>query len=263
MPNATLFLTGPQKAAFDQGRNVGLEVFAPKGAVALSQLIDLGNFESDRWNADLIETLDVAKMGVFERTESERDQTTESAELKFDVAAGTKLIGVAIKTLELAVRRENQRQAAKPVYPPVREAANLAEQIRMPEDSFRQVDGELAHVYVKLMKCGDLARFGFKPGFLDECKAVLANSSINLAELVNAQLGIQVGADIVHKALLRLIDLMDELNECRELASLHLGYELPGYDMRLIRAAVAGNTPNNPAPNASEEPAPDDKVNGL
>ena len=60
-----------------------------------------------------------------------------------------------------------------------------------------------------------------------------------------------------------LVDLMDELNECRELASLHLGYEPPGYDMRLIRAAVAGNTPNNPAPNADEEPAPDDKVNGL
>jgi hypothetical protein len=214
------------------------EVTAPTYAESLEKLITIGNLSYHTWLPKMDATLAIFGGGLTLRTTSERAQSTEATQLDEGIAAAAKLMGIARSVLTQANRKQ------------LPGAAELYDQVPAPSsiDSIRTAGWELM-LMMQVFDGVDLGSLGFKPGYYDRCKAVAAKLGLDRTQQVWAQVGITVGASRVHAAILVLAELMEELNDAREVVLAETGIELPGFDLRMIRAAAAGRpVPAEPAP---------------
>jgi hypothetical protein len=236
----TTMMMADQAAAFDEAKRVREEVYAESFEDTLELLITRGRFDVKRWTADLDAELVQVDNGVFTRTEGERRQKKEAD----DLTVAVEEVQHWIKDVRLSVRAAVRQE--------VEGASDLYAQVGSPEESYRQSVGELRHVLRSLAKAGDLERFFIEPGHFELGQSYLVGADLERAQLSDAQISIQVGADIVHDSLTRVAELMEELNDARDLAAHRLRRDLPGFDLRLIRAAVAPRVVTAPAPAATD-----------
>lgn len=244
----TMFLAN-QLAAFDQVRDVRAEIDAELYQPVMAEIEKNGNFEKAKWCAT-VDPLVVELTAAFVvRTRAERMESGEADQLALDVKAALKWIREARVVTNQAVRLK------KPG------AADLATELtETPDASQRQVGMELRVILAALDDVADLVALGFTIDFRARGAVLLAALDTNRTEEVHARAGITVGTDDIHRLLAALLEQMEILNDAREVAQVRLERELPGFDLRLIRAAAAGF---GSAPAEAAPPAPDLTQNGL
>lgn len=241
-------LTGPQLAALDQCRSIRNELVAQTFASILILLITRGNFDLQPW----LDEVDALIKSMYDAMIS-RDSSATSVQTE------AKQIGVNVEAIRLWLA-ESERVSGQAMRKKIAGADVLYDQLaHLTEDSARQLDFLLRKGLSALVKVPDVKVFGFEEGFVARGEKMLEQLNNNRAEQDGAHVGISVSADVVHATLLRLAELMEQLNDAREVAQLRVGRELPGFDLRLIRAAVAGNAPQTSA-NAAPAVA---RANGL
>lgn len=241
----TTQLLADQDAGFDQCRDNLNQVFGDsvESKQLLADLVGNGMFNAQPWYARVMAQLDKVKGGVFTRTESERDLTREAKELQTGESEVDHWLTDNVLTLKRATKQD------------IPEAGIYFSRVSGGEGGgFRNTDKELDFVLRSFQEAGDLSRFGFKDGHLERGYALQAKLRGDRAQQVGEQVGISAGAMAVHAALAELAALMEDLNDARELASHRLRRELPGFDLRLIRAVVARGPVPEPEP-APAEPA--------
>lgn len=132
-----------------------------------------------------------------------------------------------------------------------------------PDGSYREVRPMLIQMRDALLAAGDLVALGFTEGFAEVADKLVHSLDDNRAEQADANAGVTVSADTIHAAVKELARWMEKVELARTVAEKRLKRALPGFDLRLIRAAAASPSPGGTVevPDAPEAgtPAP----NGL
>lgn len=249
-----------QLAAIDQARADVAELTAPTYATVLAELVLHGNFDPDGWVPEVKALVEDLRDAWADRSNAEVGQSTEADELA----------EVVVRAQAWAVEgRAVFRQAERLGIPGARSGLNVTD-TRGALDGFRSGDSQVHRLLRHLDGQGDLTRFGFKPDFLARGHALLAELGTNFDERINHQAAISVQATLLFEKMIKLADYMERLNDARLVAEVRLGRTLPGFDLRLVRAAAAEarEITTAAAPPAATAPVPPgpadpDDNNGL
>jgi hypothetical protein len=109
--------------------------------------------------------------------------------------------------------------------------------------TFKDLNGPLRKALNSLAKVGDLAQFQLTADYADRGRALRFAVLDDRGELHGNQMGITVGAMAFHVALENVASLYEDHDLSVQLASLRLKEELPGLDLRYIRASLARRRP--------------------
>lgn len=226
-----LHTDAPQLSALAQARRTFDELFAPNYANTLALLIAHGDFEPKPWREGVTPLIERLTRALNRRTASEGHQSRETRTI------GTSLLRAQawFEEARIAVRKRARRGV-----PAAQHIVDLVERFGTATDNFRHTEINLIGLLDVLQQVPDLTAIGLTRDFLTTGDTIRGDLLIDHAEQVDADVGIVVASDEVQTAMEALADLMEDLNDSRELAMVRLGIELPGFDLRYIRAAVAG-----------------------
>jgi hypothetical protein len=239
----TLHVDVEQLAALDQCRynrdEVNSDEYAPTRAILETE----GNLPVPAWTNRVDPLLDRLEAAWGGRSRSQGVQTREATSIRVRVSDAMKWFAELDGALNQAARLGVQ--AAQELLPEVASVAPSA-------DNFRHVHPSLQTACQILAEQPDLAVLGLRPDFIQRGLDLRRALGGDRTQLVGAQAGITENAGDLHRALVELAALMEQLNDARELAMIRIGRELPGFDLRLVRAAIAPRR----TPTANAEPAP-------
>jgi hypothetical protein len=219
-----------QLAGRDQASDIASELAAPTFRPILELLTTVGNFDHDDWRARFVPTLAAADEAFSGRESNAADQTAESEEVATFVAQGNAWV---------AVSRAIVVQAARRKHPTAGRLLHHIERVEGRIDSFREGRPALHRLLTTLQQNQVSAPLPFPADFIERGNTIVAGLIANRAELVAAQSGITVNADALRTHMAALAELCEEVNDAREVVIAITGKELPGFDLRLIRAAAA------------------------
>ncbi len=174
-------------------------------------------------------------------------QSTESGEAAEGLSEIEKWLDDNVRTLTLAAMRG------------VAGARTLLNAIRLPagtEDTYRDLWGPLDQIISELADAGDLTRFRFEADHLEVGRNLRANVEGDRAAVHGAQIGIRQGAIDGHYLLDELTDMVEELALCHAVTQGRVRRELPGFDLRYVRAARAARNAARLAAAAAPAPTP-------
>lgn len=235
-----------QGAGRDQAVYIRDELSAPNFARHLAVMEKRGRFSFEKWRGEFDPIVAQLDLAMMRRDQSGTDQRVEAGQIDEDVAKGNAWIRVVVALLDQEAFRGNV--AARELLPHAYDANEQA-------DTFRHGRPLLATLYDRLMRHPGTPTMGFEPGFLEQAPNIIAGLEKNMSELTNAQIGIASYAEMV-RGLMRQVEFkVTEVDKARELTMALTGEDIPGFDMRLIKAAAASTrTPDEPAPATVDAP---------
>lgn len=226
----TSIMTAEQLACVDQSESVLAEVLSNEFTEYRDLLVKRGNFDLEGWTA-AVQTLTVRlREGWVDRELSEG----EVSALAVDLGETVRRAGVWVAEAR-AVLKQAARKGVAGASSLLVSALNGPAEI----DSLRLAMSDVARIRKLLSGVTDLSVYGFEADYLAQGLAHLAALTYYRDDQSGAQTGISVHATSVHNAVQALADKMEELNDAREVVILRTGVDLPGFDLRLVRAAAA------------------------
>jgi hypothetical protein len=235
-----------QLAGRDQAADIDSELIAPTFRPILTLLVTVGNFDHDDWRARFVPALAAVDDAFSGRESNAADQTAEAEEIAALVAEGDAWVKVA---------RAHVVQAARLKHPTAPRLLHHIERVEGRIDTFRDGRPALHRLLTTLQQNQVSAPLRFAADYFERGQRIVERLIANRAELIAAQAGITVQADILRAHMAILADLCEEVNDAREVVMAVTGKELPGFDLRLIRAAAASRP-------AREEDEGDDNAAG-
>jgi hypothetical protein len=241
--SVTTFMLAEQLAALDQMKAIRAELTSPEFAAVLATLITVGRFNLEKWLSEVDPLIAQLEASWAARETSARNQAQEARHIRDLLAKCNAWLDEVFLVLRAAARDE--LPGADDLFEFVSGGASDIQ-------NYRQAAPELLVLQKRLSVTPDLESLGFPEDFLTRGATLRDGLEQNRAQLAGARIGISVGADGVHEAMVKLARHAERLNDARELAMVRTGRELPGFDLHLVRAAVAPRR----APTPAAEPAP-------
>ncbi len=239
--SVTTWMLADQLAGLDQMKAIRAELTSTEFAAVLAILVTVGGLNLDKWLASVDPLIAELEASWSVRETSARNQTQEARHIRDLLAKCNTWLDEVFLVLRAAARDE--LEGAQDLFEFVSGGASDLQ-------NYRQAAPELLVLQKRLSATPDLESLGFPADFVTRGATLRDGLEKNRAQLAGARIGISVGADGVHEAIVKLARHAERLNDARELAMVRTGRELPGFDLHLIRAAAA------PRRAPAAEPAP-------